>query len=119
MLLERFFAHDQANVLVNSDRSVSIEVCRKGGSISRGAELLFRSETPPFQSWPFRCSLDTPEAISITKLIVTKIPKVDCSDGLGEEFKPGYYEFSVGNLPDSTIRRVVLNDFRNEAAFTR
>lgn len=109
----------QANVLVNSDRSVSIEVCRKGGSISRGSELLFRSETPPFQSWPFRCSLDSSEAISITQLIASKLPKIDCIDGHGEEFKPGYYEFSIGHAPDSTIRRVVLNDFRNEAEFTR
>lgn len=109
----------QANIMVNSDRSVSIEVCRKGGSISRGSELLFRAETPPFQSWPFRSSSETPEALDLTRLLVSKIPRIDCEDGHGEEFKPGYYEISVGFLPGTTIRRVVLNDYRNDAGFTR
>jgi len=107
-----------ANVMINSDRSVTIEATLCGTTPSRGGELLFRAESRPFFSWPVFCSTNDPEHRELAQKILESIPKRSCEDGLGEEYQRGYYEIAIGRDPRSKRQRVLFYDARYERHFT-
>ena len=117
-VLPLYHVQYQANVLVNSDRSVIVEVGARHSSPSRGDALLFTARSPAFFDKPVISTSADPAHLEILHTILRAIPRVPCDQGTAKEYLPGYYEVAVGRHPDTRALRALFYDYRPGKDFT-